>query len=231
MRRHLLDLTKYDTDKIQHGYLEVYDPIFSDYLDREINLLELGIHKGGSLLLWKDYFPKAHIFGVDLNAPEQLNNEDRIKVFSGMQQDKNFLTSVANNAPNGFDIIIDDASHIGELTRISFWHLFENHLNPGGVYVIEDWGTGYWGDWPDGEIYSPAKNVYSFFYNFLRRIGVLKGEYFYNHSFGMVGFIKQLIDEQGFAAVSRQYLTGKATRGSKFKSVTITGSIVFVKKR
>ena len=230
MRSRLLDLTKYNTDKIQHRYLEVYDPMFSEYLDRDINLLELGILQGGSLLLWKDYFPKAQIFGVDLNAPEQLNSEDRIKVFSGMQQDKNFLTSVANNVPGGFDIVIDDASHIGDLTRTSFWHLFENHLKPGGVYVIEDWGTGYWGDWPDGEIYSPDSNVYSSFYDALRSNGVLKGEYFYNHSFGMVGFIKQLIDEQGFAAVSRQNQTGKVKRRSKFESITITSSIVFVKK-
>src|SRR5438309_8699047 len=50
-------------------------------------------------------------------------------------------------APEGFDVIIDDCSHIGELTRISFWHLFEHHLKPGGLYVIEDWSTGYWDSW------------------------------------------------------------------------------------
>jgi spermidine synthase len=49
-------------------------------------------------------------------------------------------------APEGFDIIIDDASHFGDLTKIAFWHLFDNHLKPSGLYVIEDWGTGYWSD-------------------------------------------------------------------------------------
>jgi hypothetical protein len=47
-----------------------------------------------------------------------------------------------NVAPEGFDIIIDDASHIGELTKTAFWHLFDNHLKPNGLYAIEDWGTG-----------------------------------------------------------------------------------------
>jgi len=62
-----------------------------------------------------------------------------------------FLSEVAcKTAPEGFDIIIDDASHLGKLTKIAFWHLFETHLKGGGFYVIEDWGTGYWSDWPDG---------------------------------------------------------------------------------
>lgn len=231
MRSHFLDLKKYNTDKVQHGYLRLYDPIFSEYEDKEINLLEIGILKGGSLFLWRDYFPKGQIFGIDLNVPEQLNDEERIKVFSGSQQDESFLSRVAREATNGFDIIIDDASHIGKLTQISFWHLFENHLKPGGIYVIEDWGTGYWGDWPDGEVYLPTRRIYSFFYDLLRRIGMSKGYYFHNHSFGMVGFIKQLVDEQGFADVSRQYLKGKVKRVSKFESITITGPIVFIKKR
>ena len=28
-------------------------------------------------------------------------------------------------------------------------HLFQNRLNPGGIYPIEDRGTGYWDKWPD----------------------------------------------------------------------------------
>ena len=28
----------------------------------------------------------------------------------------------------GFDIIIDDALHMAELTCVSFWHLFLHHL-------------------------------------------------------------------------------------------------------
>lgn len=231
MRSKFLNLEKYNTDKIQHEYLKTYDPIFSDYVDKEINLLELGILKGGSLLLWRDYFQKGKIFGIDLDAPAQLNNEERISVFSGSQQDVKFLTKVAENVPGGFDIIIDDASHIGKLTKTSFWHLFENHLKHGGLYVIEDWGTGYWGDWPDGEVYDPDRKLRAFYFNFLERIGAWKGQYFHSHPFGLVGFIKELVDEQGFADLSRKNFKDKAKRVSKFESMTITSSIVFIKKR
>ena len=58
-------------------------------------------------------------------------------------------------------IIIDDCSHIGEFTALSFWHLFDRHLKPGGLYVIEDWGTGYMRGTPDGKAYVPPRGVTS----------------------------------------------------------------------
>lgn len=63
MRSHQLHLEQYQTDKIVHHYLEQYDTVFKPWVDREIVLLELGIHKGGSLLLWRDYFLRGKIVG------------------------------------------------------------------------------------------------------------------------------------------------------------------------
>jgi hypothetical protein len=233
MRSLQLSLDQYDSDKITSGYLKRYDPILEPWLKKEIALLELGVYKGGSLLLWRDYFQFGTIVGVDIKLPERFQPSERIHVFEGSQADSNFLSRVADKvAPDGFDIIIDDASHIGELTRIAFWHLFDNHLKPNGLYVIEDWGTGYWSDWPDGkslnlEAYSypgnkPIRSV-------LAKIFQLKLP-FRNHSYGMVGFIKQLVDEQGAQDASRKRWSGKSTRRSKFSELVITPSIVFVKK-
>jgi hypothetical protein len=47
----------------------------------------------------------------------------------------------------------------------------------------------------------------------------------------MVGFIKELVDEQGAADLTRASLVGTPARASKFESMTITPSIVFIKKR
>jgi len=147
-----LNLDKYDTDKISNNYLENYDPVLKPWVGKEVTLLELGIHKGGSLKLWRDYFPLGKIVGIDLNMPETITAENNIHMYRGNQADTAFLSRVAGEiAPDGFDIIIDDASHVGELSKISFWHLFDNHLKPGGLYVIEDWTTGYWDNWPDGK--------------------------------------------------------------------------------
>ena len=82
------------------------------------------------------------ITGIDIHPPEAFQTTERIQVFQGDQADTTFLSNVAKQvAPDGFDIIIDDASHIGEFTKKAFWHLFDNHLKSGGLYAIADWYT------------------------------------------------------------------------------------------
>jgi hypothetical protein len=231
MRSEELNLDSYNTDKITHRYLDVYDPVLQPWVDKGIKLLEIGIRKGGSLQLWRDYFPLGIITGIDLKLPERFEVGERIQIFEGSQSDKRFLSEVADKmAPKGFDIIIDDASHIGELTKTTFWHLFDNHLKPGGLYAIEDWGTGYCDDFPDGKQLNPANPLVS-------RVELLGWERlggsmkvpFPCHSYGMVGFIKELVDEQGAASVTMRSPIDRR-RGSKFKNIVITPGIVFVTK-
>jgi hypothetical protein len=232
MHSRKLDLGKYNTDKITNRYLEWYDPILESFVLNEIKLLEIGIYEGGSLLLWRDYFPKGTIVGIDIRIKVDFSNEKRVHVFQGAQQDTKFLSEVARKtAPEGFDIIIDDASHFGDLTKIAFWHLFDNHLKPSGLYVIEDWGTGYWSDWPDGKTYRPRPKLYSGLLSLLKKIGLVSRIPYRSHHYGMVGLIKELVDEQGVADLTRANFSGTAKRGSKFESMTITPSIVFIKKR
>jgi hypothetical protein len=162
----MLSTDGYETDK--SWLTPRYEQLFAPLRDRPLRLLELGVDRGGSLKMWRDYFPSGSIVGLD--AEEISLDEERIRVYRGLQQDTALLDRIgAECAPDGFDVIIDDASHIGELTRTSFWHLFTRWLAPGGIYAIEDWGTGYWRDWPDG---SPSGS-------------------------GMVGFLKELVDEVG----------------------------------
>src|SRR5439155_1146324 len=95
MRSKQLDLAAYDTDKIQHHYLEVYDPILAPWVDGELTLLEIGIHRGGSLKLWRDYFPHGRIIGIDLKLPKNFLPGERVQVFEGSQADTGFLSEVA----------------------------------------------------------------------------------------------------------------------------------------
>jgi hypothetical protein len=206
MRSKQLNLDAYGTDKIRLGYLDVYDPILVPWLDKEIKLLELGVYQGRSLELWRDYFPRAAIAGIDLELPEGFIPGERIQLFKGSQADTQFLSQVATRiAPEGFDVIIDDASHIGELSKTTFWHLFHHHLKPGGLYAIEDWGTGYFDDFPDGKKFDPKPSTL---------------DPFPCHSHGMVGFIKELVDEQ--AAGSITLGRKEQFRLSKFGSLLIT---------
>lgn len=235
MRSHELPLEQYDTDKVANGYLARYDAHFAPWLDRPVQLLELGVRTGGSVQLWRDYFVHGTVTGIDIRLPAGLRAGERIHLFEGSQGDTAFLSRVAQQvAPGGFDIVIDDASHLGELTKTAFWHLFDNHLKPGGLYVIEDWGTGYWEDWPDGaaldlDAYAaPAGPRHPLLKKLAAKLGLkfpMRG-----HAHGLPGFIKQLVDEQAAHDVSKRRSDGASTRGPKFSSVTITPSVVFVQK-
>jgi hypothetical protein len=158
---------------------------FRELQHTPVKLLELGVFGGGSLKIWDGFFPNGSAFGIDREFKFDLAGRNRERCFLGDQQNTTFLDRIARKvAPEGFDIIIDDCSHIGELTKISFWHLFQHHLKPGGIYVIEDWLTGYIPEWEDGVAlrYDP------------KDIAPENGE-FHGHQHGMAGFVKELIDE------------------------------------
>lgn len=204
-----LDLDRYDTDKIPNGYLRTYDRLFAPLIDKPVKILELGVRSGGSLLLWRDYFPNGVVAGLDVE-PQSVSADERVKIYSGRQEDTALLSRIAKEvAPDGFDIVIDDASHIAAPTRASFWHLFDNHLKPGGLFAIEDWGTGYWERWPDGSALKPGVP----------------------HTAGMVGLVKELIDEQAAHDATRGWYDQPWERGSRFESIFIVSSIVVVTRR
>ncbi len=256
-----IDASQHDTDKALHPpHLDYYAEHFAPFVNQEVKLLELGIHRGGSLLLWRDYFEKGAIVGLDINPIELNDPTGRIHTYQGGQQNTTLLDRIAQeHAPDGFDIIIDDCAHVGKLARASFWHLFDNHLKPGGVYAIEDWGTGYWETWPDGKFYTaniaaekkgekprstpqpraPFKPLTAFERFLSRLAGTLQRkppaapeqkDRFPSHDYGMVGFIKELIDECAYADITCPGLGISPPRASKFKKMHISHALVIIVK-
>jgi hypothetical protein len=246
--------SRYDTDKVAHPHdLSSYENCFAEFRGKEIRLLELGIKSGGSLLLWRDYFERGLIVGLDIN-PIVLD-QPGIRTYEGKQHDTKLLDRIAKeSAPEGFDVIIDDCSHIGVLARASFWHLFDHHLKSGGVYVVEDWGTGYWDSWVDGIGYNSWEKPFSQAYYRLTRIlarlwrhpiaqrmpligkalsktkALMVKRQYHSHDYGMVGFIKELVDELGMAAISHPQFGTIPPRSSKFREIRISPSHLLITK-
>lgn len=153
-------------------YIDVYADLFEPLRDKNLKILEIGVYDGASMKMWLSYFPNAFLVGLDnLNVVKLTGFEDRSKFYQGNQEDVGLLKKIADEHKH-FDIIIDDAAHVGNIARISYDFLFD-FVNPGGLYIIEDWGTGYWPTWVDGKQFSK------------------------NHCSGMVGFVKDLVDEAG----------------------------------
>jgi hypothetical protein len=191
------------TRVLRHGGLgtkpallwRTYEPYLSPLRLAPIRAVEIGVHRGDSLRAFSSYFSAGRILGLDVVLPEDLNIEAMPNAEARVcdQRDAAALQSACRSfAPDGLDIIIDDASHVGEWSMISFEALFPL-LKSGGLYVIEDWGAGYMSNWGDGASYRPptllepllappAPNPVVH-----RRIA--------SHDYGMVGFVKSLIDK------------------------------------
>ena len=135
----LQETYKFITDKnTSHSYFDVYEELFFPFRKLEINLLELGIYKGGSLLLWKKYFTNANIFGLD--RKESVFRDDLTILESRgiitMLMDYDLTTKVTFEHLT-FDIVIDDLSH-NLFHQIKTFEIFRHKLTPHGVLVIED---------------------------------------------------------------------------------------------
>jgi hypothetical protein len=138
-----------DSDKWgTHWYTPHYNDHFLPLRKKRLNILEIGIGGyedprggGGSLRMWRTYFPRSHIYGIDI-ADKSPHDEPRIKTFCGSQVDEAFLEEVVKTIGR-IDIIIDDGSHLNEHVIRSFQFLFPRMADD-GYYVIEDTQTSYW---------------------------------------------------------------------------------------
>lgn len=136
----LLDIAKkYPTSKNSHGFIEIYNKYFSSLREQKINILEIGIERGDSLRMWREYFVNASICAIDLHDRNiSVSNTD---ILIGDQSDYSFLETLVSKYGK-FDIIIDDGSHQSKHIISSFKFLF-NHLSDNGIYVVEDLQTSY----------------------------------------------------------------------------------------
>lgn len=146
--------SRYGSDKWGiHLYAQHYQRHFEPLRNRLLTILEIGIggfgtngyadptKGGGSLRMWKHFFPRALVHGADIENKSQLT-EQRIEITQVDQSDRTALREMAE-AFGPFDIVIDDGSHINSDVLASFDALFP-YLTSGGLYVIEDLQTSYW---------------------------------------------------------------------------------------
>jgi hypothetical protein len=129
------------TDQV--AYMPYFWEHFHSLQHSEFTLLEIGVYHGQSLEVWKEMYPKAKIYALDINPDcAQYADPPRVKITIGSQADPHVLDDWLSQVTDPIDVIIDDGSHVMEHLRASFTHLFPK-LRSGGVYVLEDLGTCY----------------------------------------------------------------------------------------
>jgi cephalosporin hydroxylase len=164
--------TYFGTDKWgSHWYAQHYQRHFAALRRRPLRILEIGIggyndpRAGGkSLRMWKAYFPRASICGIDIQD-KRVHDERRIRTFVGSQDDEAFLQRLSRDQ-GPFDIVIDDGSHTNVHVIRSFQILFPL-LKEDGIYAVEDTQTAYWPEFGGvpGRDSAPSTSL-----NFLKRL-------------------------------------------------------------
>ncbi len=195
----------YKSDKIEHGYIEIYENYFQELRENNLTILELGVADGKSLLTWSDYFKNSKIVGIDIhkiNLEEKNLNKDNIEVHEGSQSDENFISEIIKKYKE-FDIIIDDGSHLSKDVKKSFELLFPS-LKENGLYIVEDIQTSYnhfFGGNPFDLKYSNSH----------------------------MNFFKHLTDSINYQEIANPFYT-KKKYDSKILNISFYHNIVFLKK-
>lgn len=150
---------KYGTDKgglkpsesSIHRYTDFYHILFSGRREEIKSILEFGIgsideevpsnmgpdgRPGASLRMWKEFFPNADIFGVDID-PKTLIHEERIQTRILDQLDSNQLSDFSKEMNREWDLIIDDGLH-SQISILNTISAAIDYLSNTGYLIVED---------------------------------------------------------------------------------------------
>lgn len=151
---------KYGSDKcpqIFHSYSEYYYEILKNFKHDFKQILEIGIgtneimkpivgdryQVGSSLRAWRDFFPNATVYGLDINTTVFFKSENIICLYTdqsnsySLENTINEIKKIKNDSNLSFDLIIDDGSHLLNHMILTFNTLFK-YIRSGGIYIIED---------------------------------------------------------------------------------------------
>lgn len=200
------------------GYYRIYDDAFANKYFKPTTMLEIGVYEGISTKIFAAAYPECKIVAIDLVKRDiDFSAFPHVIYSQGDQADQAMLRLLCEKFPDGIDLVIEDASHIGYLSKVTFETVFP-YVRKGGLYIIEDWDTGYWDDWPDGSHYqnfpmAPPQ------YALPKRLP--------SHDYGMVGFVKSLLD---VTSDIRPKMQAMYVRNRWIRSLEIHQGIVIAEK-
>jgi len=140
----------YGSDKsFGHDYHKVYGQLLERKKVKKV--LEIGIGsvdssipsniRGGgkpraSLRAFRDFYPEASVFGLDID-PKLVFEEERIQTLFVNQRDFKSMSNAAEIIGRDFDLMIDDGLH-SLVSSLNSLNLFLRLIRIGGYAVVED---------------------------------------------------------------------------------------------
>lgn len=169
--------TKNGSDKAtKHDYYALYAFLLRGKRNNSLNIFEIGLgtnntdvpsnmgrdgKPGASLRGFRDWAPKANVYGADVDK-RVLFSEERIQTFFIDQTDTASLTDFAQKySSREFDLIIDDGLH-NPWANINTLNAVLPLLKTGAFFVIEDIVEKYLPTWNIVATLLPKEYSYEF---------------------------------------------------------------------
>lgn len=144
MLRKLFDEVDHPSDKWE-SYFDVYERHLQPFRHvKDINLVEVGVQKGGSLDMWATYFYMAKsITGIDVDpeCAKLAYTDKRVNVVIGDQDSPEFWDKFLSENKD-INIFIDDGGHFMSQQILTFEKVFPT-MPVGSIYICEDCHTSY----------------------------------------------------------------------------------------
>ena len=125
----------------RHDYIDhFYCPEFSPIRNKQLYIVEIGIYRGRSLKLLRQWFTNANIVGIDNCSSLTASHWSEIAKMPdvGIIYDNAYSGRVINIFPNNsIDYLIDDGPHTIQ-SQIDCLKLYWPKIKPGGKLIIED---------------------------------------------------------------------------------------------
>ena len=138
--KELIDSSRTDKDTT-HSYLDLYQSLLEKKKETAIKVLEIGIHKGGSIKMWDDFFINADVYAVDILPKErmweELLNKESIHLYNSEDAyNSGFVQNEFIDNNFHFDMMLDDGPHTLQ-SMIQFIKLYLPLLKSDGILIIE----------------------------------------------------------------------------------------------
>jgi FkbM family methyltransferase len=153
MGRHGSDKGSTDLLRSRHNYTTFYYTLVHHRKEEPLRVFELGLgtnyldvksnmgtngKPGASLRGWREFFPKALVFGADIDR-RVLFEEERIKTYYCDQLNPVAIKELWDHSEleEGFDLLIEDGLHEYDANVCFLEHSLQK-LKPNGIYIVED---------------------------------------------------------------------------------------------
>uniref|UniRef100_A0A6C0JRB7 Methyltransferase n=1 Tax=viral metagenome TaxID=1070528 RepID=A0A6C0JRB7_9ZZZZ len=145
-------VNNWKTDKnTAHSYLGLYENLLNKKKHTAKTILEIGIgdfgeKNGGSIKLWRDYFPAATVYGLDIlpmaRVMDEIQGDPRIVLYTETDAyDEDTFNRLFYGPESKHnlkcDFMLDDGPHKIE-TNKKFITMYSKILADDGILIIED---------------------------------------------------------------------------------------------